>query len=56
MGVHVASRVAALAGGGEILATAETLAEAGDVAASEPREATVKGVTAPVSISKVTWA
>jgi len=56
MGVHVASRVAALAGGGEILATGETLAEAGDAGASEPREATVKGVTAPVSISKVTWA
>ena len=30
MGVHVAARVAALAGGGEILATSETLAEAGD--------------------------
>jgi hypothetical protein len=26
------------------------------VGAFEPREATVKGVTAPVSISKVTWA
>ena len=36
-GVHVAARVAALAEGGEILATAETLAEAGDVRASEPR-------------------
>jgi hypothetical protein len=39
----VASRVGALAGGGEILATAGTLAEAGEVKASEPREATVKG-------------
>ena len=55
MGVHVASRVAALAGGGEILATAETLAEASEVSASEPREATVKGVTAPVSVASVSW-
>jgi class 3 adenylate cyclase len=55
IGVHVASRVVALASGGEILATAETLAEAGDVSASEPREATVKGVTAPVSVSSVGW-
>jgi class 3 adenylate cyclase len=55
MGVHVAARVAALAGGGEILATAETLAEAGQVAASELREATVKGITAPIGVASVTW-
>jgi len=55
IGVHVASRVVALASGGEILATADTLAEAGDVNASELREATVKGVTAPVSVSSVSW-
>ncbi|HZC32224.1 MAG TPA: adenylate/guanylate cyclase domain-containing protein [Candidatus Bathyarchaeia archaeon] len=55
IGVHVASRVVALASGGEILATAATLAEAGDVRASEPREAAVKGVTAPVSVSSVSW-
>jgi class 3 adenylate cyclase len=53
--VHVAARVAALAGGGEILATAETLAEAGDVSTSEARDAPVKGVTAPVSLAKVAW-
>jgi class 3 adenylate cyclase len=55
MGVHVAARVAALAGGGEIVATAETLAEAGDVVTSEPREASLKGVTAPVKIASVSW-
>ena len=54
-GVHVAARVAALAGGGEILATAETLAEAGDVSASEPRSAPVKGVTAPLSVVTISW-
>ena len=56
VGVHVAARVGALAVGGEILATAETLAEAGDVRASEPRSAPVKGVAAPVSVASIAWA
>jgi class 3 adenylate cyclase len=55
MGVHVAARVAALAGGGEIVATEETLAEAGDIAGAEPREASLKGVTAPVRVASVAW-
>jgi len=55
LGVHVAARVGALANGGEILATADTLAEAGDVPSSERRQAQVKGVAAPVSIASVTW-
>ena len=54
-GIHVAARVAAIAEGGEILATAETLEEAGDVGASEPRLTPVKGVTEPVSIATVRW-
>ncbi len=54
-GVHVAARVAALAGGGEILATAETLAEVADVSSSGAREVPVKGVTAPVSLAAITW-
>ena len=56
VGVHLAARVAALAGGGEILATAETLGAAGDVAASDSRDASLKGVAAPVSVAAVTWA
>jgi class 3 adenylate cyclase len=55
VGVHLAARVAALANGGEILATADTLAEAGDVATSDPREAALKGVRALVSVASVTW-
>jgi class 3 adenylate cyclase len=54
-GVHVAARVAALAEGGEILASAETIAAAGKVATSEPRTATVKGVAAPVSFASIIW-
>ena len=53
--VHVAARVAALAGDGEIVATTETLAEAGDTPASDPREASLKGVSDPVSVASVVW-
>jgi class 3 adenylate cyclase len=56
VGVHVAARVAALAGGGEIVATVDTLTEAGAISASEPREATLKGIAAPISIASVSWA
>jgi class 3 adenylate cyclase len=55
MGVHLAARVAALAAGEEIVASADTLAEAGEIAASEPREATVKGVTAPIKVVSISW-
>jgi class 3 adenylate cyclase len=54
-GVHVAARVAALAEGGEILATAETLAEVGEVPTSGARSAPVKGVSAPVSLAAIDW-
>lgn len=56
IGVHTAARVAALAGGGEILATEETLGDAGDAGATDAREVTLKGLTAPVSVASVTWA
>ena len=54
--VHVAARVAALAGGGEIIATADTLAEAESAEASAALPTAVKGVSAPVSIASVAWA
>jgi hypothetical protein len=47
--------VAGLGGAEEIVASAETLAEAGEVAASESREASVKGVTAPIRVASITW-
>lgn len=55
-GVHVAARVGALAGGGEILATAETIAEAGSVMAGELRSTQVKGVAAAIDIAAISWA
>jgi len=54
--VHVAARVAALAGGGEILASADTLAEAGETASTDAHDAAIRGVTAPVSVASVAWA
>jgi class 3 adenylate cyclase len=56
IGVHVAARVAALAGAGQILATTETLAEAGDRAAADAHEVAVKGVSRPVEVASVDWA
>jgi len=53
--VHVAARVAALAGGGEILATSDTFAEAPHVPTTAARSASIKGVAAPVSVATVAW-
>jgi class 3 adenylate cyclase len=55
MGVHVAARVGALAIGGEILATQETLTEAGDVRTTGERTTPVKGVTAPLNLASIGW-
>jgi class 3 adenylate cyclase len=55
VGVHVAARIAALAQGGEILASADALAEAGDVAAADTREVDVRGVSVPVRIASIVW-
>jgi class 3 adenylate cyclase len=56
VGVHLAARVAALAGSGEILASTETLAEAGERPRSDVREVAVKGVSAPIGVATVSWA
>ena len=56
IGVHVAARVADLAGSSEILATADTLAEAGDgFEASEPQPTNLKGVAELVAVAAITW-
>jgi class 3 adenylate cyclase len=55
-GVHVAARIAALAGGGEVLASAETAADvAGAFTISEPRPVMLKGVSEPVNVVSVGW-
>jgi class 3 adenylate cyclase len=55
VGVHVAARIAALAGGGEILASAEALAEAHDVTALDAREVNIRGVSEPVAVATIVW-
>lgn len=55
-GVHVAARVGSLAGGGEIVATRETMP--GDDphhAVRDPREVTLKGISKPVEVVTVEW-
>ena len=55
IGVHLASRVAALGAGGEIVATADTLDEAGDVPTGTRARRSLRGVSAPVSVATVSW-
>jgi class 3 adenylate cyclase len=54
-GVHEAAPIAALAGGGEILASLETARAAGGFKFSEPRTVTLKGIAEPVETVLVDW-
>lgn len=53
-GVHIAARVAALAAGGEIVASGAVLAEARETV-GELRPETLKGVADPVEVAVVPW-
>ena len=53
-GVHEAARIAALAAGGEILASVETAAAVG-IPHSAPRTGKLKGVPEPVEIVSIDW-
>ncbi len=54
--VHKAARIAALAEGGEILASADTVAVLeGDVRVSEPRSVDLRGVAEPVEVASIEW-
>jgi len=55
-GVHVAARVAALAEGGEILASQETIVSVPPgIVLSAPRPVTLKGVSEPLEVVSVDW-
>jgi class 3 adenylate cyclase len=54
-GVHVAARIGALAGGGEILVSAASLDGAGRFQLSDPRTETLKGFSEPVEVAAVVW-
>jgi class 3 adenylate cyclase len=53
--VHVAARIAALARGGEILASATTTVLAGPQPTSEPRSVSLKGVPGEVDVVSIAW-
>ena len=54
--VHRAARIAALADGGEILASRSTMDEVGtDVPFTETGEVSLKGFTEPVALVRITW-
>lgn len=54
-GVHVAARVAALAGAGQILVTDDTVAESPGLEVTDRRSAMVKGVSTAVGLATVAW-
>jgi class 3 adenylate cyclase len=54
-GVHMAARIGALAGGGEILVSRESLDGASRFRISEPREEALKGFEEPVELASVEW-
>lgn len=54
--VHKAARIAALAEGGEILASEESVAEVdAGFKVSEIRDVTLKGIAEPVRVGRVEW-
>jgi class 3 adenylate cyclase len=54
--VHEAARIGAIAEGGEILASLETVEAAGSGwEVSEPREVALKGISAPAKVVSVAW-
>jgi class 3 adenylate cyclase len=53
-GVHEAARIAALAGGSEVLASKTTAAD-GRFPISEPRTVTLRGTSEPIEIVSVDW-
>ena len=54
-GVHLAARIGALAGGGEILISSESVDGGSRYALSEARAEPVKGVEQPVEVRSVAW-
>jgi class 3 adenylate cyclase len=55
MGVHAAARIGAVAGGGEIVASASTVDGLEGLATSERRSVPLKGIAEPVEVVTVDW-
>jgi class 3 adenylate cyclase len=54
-GVHMAARIGALAGGGEILVSTASVDGGGRFRLSEPRPEALKGFSEPVEVAAVQW-
>ncbi len=54
-GVHAAARIGALAEGGEVLASVETVDGVSSVSTGEPREVPLKGFAKPVRVVALDW-
>jgi class 3 adenylate cyclase len=54
-GVHEAARIAALANGGEILASKATVGSGSPYPTSEPRSVALKGISEPIEIVSIDW-
>ena len=54
-GVHEAARIAALAEGGEILASRSSVASISDLPLSAPRSVTLKGISEPMEVVSIAW-
>jgi class 3 adenylate cyclase len=54
-GVHVAARIAALAGGGEIIASRPLVAQLQGLALSDPRSVTLRGLSEPIEVISISW-
>ena len=54
-GVHLAARIGALADGGEIVASAETIDGLQGVAVRDPRDVSLKGFASPVPVVSIDW-
>jgi len=55
MGVHVAARIGALASGGEILASRDTVGHLHELVVSQPRAVSLKGVAEQVKVVSIGW-
>ena len=54
-GVHEAARIGALADGGEIVISADTLAAVPNAPADNPRTVNLKGISEPVTVYTLAW-
>lgn len=54
-GVHEAARIAALAEGGEIVASKATIGPASPYPATAPRTVTLRGISEPIEVVSIDW-